>query len=121
MDIMADPTIYPNPTEFQPFRFCNTSPSTTTSSSGKNSFAQPDPAYLTFGYGSHACPGRFFAVNELKIAMSYLLMRYEWKFPEGQKKPAVMAQAVINKKDPKARVLYRRRMEEGEGVGKMFW
>jgi hypothetical protein len=53
--------------------------------------------------------------------MSYLLMRYEWKFPEGQKKPAVMAQAVINKKDPKARVLYRRRMEEGEGVGKMFW
>ncbi|CAG8731014.1 5949_t:CDS:2, partial [Funneliformis mosseae] len=32
--------------------------------------------YLIFGFGKHACPGRFFAVNEIKVALHYLLLKY---------------------------------------------
>jgi hypothetical protein len=27
----------------------------------------------------HACPGRFFASNEVKVAVIFLLLRFEWK------------------------------------------
>lgn len=38
---------------------------------------------LTFGYGRHACPGRFFAANEIKMIVAVLLMNYEIKNPPG--------------------------------------
>lgn len=42
------------------------------------------PASLGFGHGKHACPGRFFASNEIKIALCHLLMKYDWKLDPGQ-------------------------------------
>ena len=41
------------------------------------------PDHLLFGHGQHACPGRFFAVNEIKVALCYLLLRYDWRFVPG--------------------------------------
>jgi hypothetical protein len=38
---------------------------------------------LTFGYGRHACPGRFFAANEIKMIMAEILLRYEIVNPPG--------------------------------------
>ena len=119
MDIMSDPKVYPEPEKFNPYRFL--AATSDVGDSDKYKFISPDPTYLGFGYGKHACPGRFFAVNELKIAMCYLLMLYEWKFPHGPQKPAVVAQAVINKKDPKARVLYRRRPQGEKAIRSVFW
>ncbi|KAH7029634.1 cytochrome P450, partial [Microdochium trichocladiopsis] len=34
---------------------------------------------LSFGHGNHACPGRFFAATELKIALCHLLIKYDWE------------------------------------------
>jgi cytochrome P450 len=42
------------------------------------------PEQFAFGYGVHACPGRFFAGNEIKIALAAILLKYEVKFEEGQ-------------------------------------
>ncbi|KAJ1325322.1 cytochrome P450 monooxygenase 2 [Microdochium nivale] len=39
---------------------------------------------LSFGHGNHACPGRFFAANELKIALCHLLIKYDWEVAPGQ-------------------------------------
>jgi cytochrome P450 len=39
---------------------------------------------LTFGYGRHACPGRFFAVNEIKMIMATALLNYEFKNSGGE-------------------------------------
>ena len=41
------------------------------------SFAATSPTYLGFGHGRHACPGRFFADQVLKLLLAYLLTRYE--------------------------------------------
>ncbi|KAI0512524.1 cytochrome P450 [Xylaria bambusicola] len=39
--------------------------------------------HLGFGHGKHACPGRFFAASELKVALAHILMKYDFKLPEG--------------------------------------
>ncbi|RHZ73199.1 hypothetical protein Glove_232g78 [Diversispora epigaea] len=40
--------------------------------------------YLIFGSGKHACPGRFFAVNEIKICMHKLILNYHITTPSGK-------------------------------------
>lgn len=41
---------------------------------------------MRFGHGTHACPGRFFAANEIKIVMAHLLLKYDWQFKTGPPK-----------------------------------
>ncbi|KAF4992095.1 hypothetical protein FDECE_13817 [Fusarium decemcellulare] len=41
------------------------------------------PNHLGFGHGQHACPGRFFAAAEVKVALCHLLSKYDWEVPEG--------------------------------------
>lgn len=33
--------------------------------------------FLSFGYGRHACPGRFFAVHEMKMLLAMILKKYD--------------------------------------------
>lgn len=35
-----------------------------------------------FGYGQHACLGRFFSAKELKISSAHLLLKYAWKLSD---------------------------------------
>lgn len=36
-----------------------------------------DDAFLGFGFGKHACPGRFFALHEMKLFVAHMLLNYE--------------------------------------------
>ena len=65
-----------------------------------------------FGHGIHACPGRFFAANEVKIALAYILLKYDWKLAEGQGdlRPVTMGSAYTLLYDLK--IMVRRRKEE---------
>lgn len=47
-------------------------------------FVSVGSSSLTFGYGRHACPGRFFAVNEIKMIMATALLHYDMKNVAGQ-------------------------------------
>lgn len=69
---------------------------------------------LGFGHGTQACPGRFFAANEIKVLLVFMLMKYEWKFPEGQGMPKMGRFAQERIVNPDARVLVRRRKAEIE-------
>lgn len=70
-------------------------------------------SHLGFGHGQHACPGRFFAANEIKIILCHLLLKYDWKLPEGaDPKPVSFGMTQIA--DPTARILFKRRKEEME-------
>lgn len=47
---------------------------------GKNlSAVTTSENFLPFGHAKHACPGRFFAANEIKLAFAYLSTKYDVK------------------------------------------
>lgn len=43
-------------------------------------FVTTSADHLAFGHGRHSCPGRFFAANEIKVILTYLLLGFEWRF-----------------------------------------
>ncbi|KAJ7321623.1 cytochrome P450, partial [Mycena albidolilacea] len=47
--------------------------------------SRTSPAYLQFGLGRHACPGRFLAISEAKLIVCYLLGRYDVALGEPEK------------------------------------
>lgn len=69
------------------------------------------PDHLGFGHGVHACPGRFFAANEIKIALIFVLLNYDWKLPEGVK-AKIDEFGVSLSTDATVQVLVRRREDD---------
>lgn len=90
-----DPEHFPDAAVFWPFRFSSARQSNGSEedfSSGDErtnsddyvrkanlSFVSTSPSYHPFGHGRHACPGRFFAANELKLILSYMLLNYDFE------------------------------------------
>ncbi|KAJ0122972.1 ent-kaurene oxidase [Diaporthe amygdali] len=48
-----------------------------------NQFVTVSPTNLLFGYGRHACPGRFFAANEIKMIVSRAVLDYDMEMANG--------------------------------------
>ncbi|ROW00374.1 hypothetical protein VMCG_07263 [Cytospora schulzeri] len=104
---LRDPAIYENPDEYDGYRFYRIR-----QQPGKKNTAQlvtTSLADLAFGYGQHTCPGRFFAVHELKIVLCHLLLKYDIKLVEGAEKPHWSAHGNNLDSDNLARVVIRRR------------
>ncbi|KAK0460648.1 cytochrome P450 [Desarmillaria tabescens] len=73
----TDEENYEDPLEFKPWRF-----SEKRKQEGENirhHMATPSLDFVFFGHGRPACPGRFFAVNELKALMSHVLLNFDVK------------------------------------------
>lgn len=64
---------------------------------------------LDFGHGSHACPGRFFAANEIKTILIYLLENYEFKFEGRQQRPESLWTPGGYHPDPSIKILIKRK------------
>ncbi|TEA12755.1 Cytochrome P450 monooxygenase BOA4 [Colletotrichum sidae] len=64
---------------------------------------------MNFGAGKHACPGRFFAGNEIKLVLAYFLLNYDIKLKNGEARPKPMVMVMSKSPDPNAEVLFRRR------------
>ncbi|KAI1310734.1 cytochrome P450 monooxygenase [Xylaria venustula] len=74
---MRDPEVYENPEEWKGDRFLELR-----SQPGKEHVAQlvaTSIDHFGFGHGIHACPGRFFAANELKIGLCHVLLKYDFE------------------------------------------
>ncbi|RIA93394.1 cytochrome P450 [Glomus cerebriforme] len=63
-----------NPKSFDPFRHMKTNPSA----------AKVTKNFLAFGGGKHACPGRYFAINEVKFFMHNLILKYNFRTESGK-------------------------------------
>lgn len=73
-----------NPLEFDAFRFSRDFEST--ESMEKSVFGReaasltvPSESFLAWGYGKHACTGRWYAAQTLKQALAYIIMNYDVK------------------------------------------
>lgn len=94
---------YKNPDEFNPYRFMDLR------GTGKEHMAHL--VSTSDAHGEHECPGRFFAANELKILLCHMLLKYDWKLPEGCD-PGYIPWGLPLVPSPEARNLVRRRQEE---------
>ncbi|RYP31688.1 hypothetical protein DL767_005601 [Monosporascus sp. MG133] len=63
---------------------------------------------MSFGLGRHACPGRFFAANEIKLILARILLEYDIKMPDGIETPySNFSVGVTNGTDPTKEILLR--------------
>ncbi len=69
-----------------------------------------------FGHGPHACPGRFFAIYEIKALLIELLLQYDIRLKDDlegtggeEKRPQNMANEVSNIPNPMAQLEIRKR------------
>jgi cytochrome P450 len=74
-------------------------------------FATTDNISLHFGHGRYACPGRFFASNEIKLILGHLLLRYDFKYPDGRGRPQNLSADENIFPDPGEKVLFRETQE----------
>ncbi|KAK6716762.1 hypothetical protein SNK04_007713 [Fusarium graminearum] len=81
--VNSDPYIFPHADEFDPLRFyrirTQAKDESFVENAANNQFVSVNQSSLTFGYGRHACPGRFFAANEIKMILAHALLRYDVK------------------------------------------
>lgn len=64
---------------------------------------------MNFGAGKHACPGRFFAGNEIKMILAYFLINFDIRLKEGESRPKAMMLMMSKTPDPNAEIMFRRR------------
>lgn len=79
----------------------------------KFQLANTGPYATAFGFGAHACPGRFFAINEMKIIFAYLLLNYDIKLRDGQGRPKNLEKPTGTiYPDPSVEILFKSRQPE---------
>ncbi|OJD10443.1 hypothetical protein AJ78_08551 [Emergomyces pasteurianus Ep9510] len=105
-DKMWDADTYPNPNTFDPYRFLKLRETPGHETSAQ--LVSPSPEHLGFGFGKHACPGRFFAANEVKIALCHILLKYDFRLAEGYK-AKTRSNGLSLAADPMAKISIRRR------------
>ncbi|KAH8834290.1 cytochrome P450 [Flagelloscypha sp. PMI_526] len=97
--------VYPNADTFDGLRFYQEDGTT------KPSITTPGYHWLIWGYGSHACPGRFLAVTLVKTALAHFITEFDFKFPEGTSRPA--STMVVGTPSPSrtAQIMWKRKVK----------
>ncbi len=98
--VYQDPEVVPNPASWDALRYYNqrksldeqnsgptakSAPTSMENNQAKHQFVTVTKESLSFGFGKHACPGRFLADIEVKLMLCEILLNYDLKNPDGQK------------------------------------
>jgi cytochrome P450 len=67
--VSTDPAFYTDPLTFDGYRFLKLSKNPAVQ---QKTFVSTSNEHIIFGHGKHACPGGFFASNEIKIILIHL-------------------------------------------------
>lgn len=81
--IYQDADNFPDSDTFDGFRFYKLRQQGGATNHARNQFVTTNEQNLAFGYGRHACPGRFFAANEIKMILARTILEYDFKNTDG--------------------------------------
>ncbi|TFK17810.1 cytochrome P450 [Coprinopsis marcescibilis] len=112
--VHLNPDIYNNPETFDGFRFAKSKDAEVMEDAERltNQMVTLDYNYLLFGHGRNACPGRFFAVSEIKAILAHILVNYDLKLPnDATTPPPGNWFAGAYSPDSKATVLFKKRVD----------
>ncbi|KAH6918279.1 cytochrome P450 [Coprinopsis sp. MPI-PUGE-AT-0042] len=110
--VHLDSDIYEDGSEFKGFRFSDKynvgEGSESVEPAVKDQLVGPSTDFLFFSLGKHACPGRWFAANEIKCIIAHVLMNYDLKAPEEPYPPPkwIGSQQIP---DSKAQIYFKKR------------
>lgn len=113
--VLMDPCVFPEPEKFDARRFLNLREGKGYDPIGyenkeRYQFVTATKEHLAFGWGTHTCPGRFWAANAIKLMLARILMRYDIRMPGGSKeKPPAVSRGLHYKPDPSATIELRTR------------
>ncbi|KAH9895714.1 cytochrome P450 [Cubamyces lactineus] len=102
-----DDSVYADADVFDPWRFSRQRERE--GEALKHQYVNTSVDYVSFGHGKHACPGRFFAANELKAMLAYLVLNFDMKLEGDGKRPENVYWGPTVVPSPTARVLFRKR------------
>ncbi|ETS78132.1 hypothetical protein PFICI_10194 [Pestalotiopsis fici W106-1] len=112
-DRMWSTAVYEDPDCFQGDRFYKTRMEGGTLGN-QAYFVSTGIDHLAFGYGKHACAGRFFVAHEVKIAMSHMLLNYDWRIASHSSSDANPVQfGLTMMANSKAQISIRSRAHKG--------
>ncbi|KAF4344589.1 ent-kaurene oxidase [Fusarium beomiforme] len=77
--VLQDSEIYLDPKVYKPLRFYDARQNEADEyvKSARNALPTASQDFLAWGLGRNACPGRFFASNEIKMLLAYVLLNYD--------------------------------------------
>ena len=106
-EILHDPAVTESPEVFDGFRYYKERQKP--GEGNRHQFATTDSNNLHFGHGKYACPGRFFASNEIKMILATVLLKYDVCFLDGQGRPKNMTAHEYIFPDPDGVILLKER------------
>ncbi len=109
-DRMWDASVHENPDKFDGSRFYRMR----SDAANQAHLVSTSVDHLAFGHGKHACAGRFFVAHETKIALSHLLLKYDWKIASSSAGTKPIEFGLVLTADPKAKISIRGRKPEIE-------
>ena len=108
-DAHFDGDTYGDPAKFYGLRFLKLKKSQAVGNEKHFDLITTAMESMSFGSGRHACPGRFFAVHEIKLILAHAVLNYDIKLENGDVRP-------LNKNfkgpcipDPTIKLLFRKR------------
>ncbi|KAK5957437.1 hypothetical protein OHC33_001811 [Knufia fluminis] len=108
--VAMDRDLWEHPTKFDGLRFDKLR--SIPGNENKYQFVTTNTEHILFGYGTHACPGRFFASNEIKIVLMYMVLNYDLRLEGGQDRPPNRHMGIQVAPDPTAKVEARKRAND---------
>ncbi|KAH9825743.1 Cytochrome-P450 monooxygenase [Teratosphaeria destructans] len=108
-----DDELYPDASTFDAFRWSRLREQP--GNANRFRFVSTNPRHINFGHGKDACPGRFFAAQEIKLLLAHILLRYEVKLA-GSTRPSPTWYDRSCRPNQTAQVLFRARAGECLGA-----
>ena len=106
--ISSDERYFPEPEKFDALRFYKMRQESD-EASNRWQFTSLNDASINFGAGKHACPGRFFASNKIKLVLAHFLINYDIRLKKGEKRPKSMTVVMTKAPSQNAELEFKRR------------